>query len=126
MTASFVGSDVAVFTEAPASIPEGVCYRFIPHPPSAPDGHSDQECELLEQLDDVMFSAITGNAEALLKARTMWPEVIDEYGWDLVEESRSQYLRCAIDAMTQEDSEDAESIDRATMVAEVIELLTAR
>ena len=67
MTASFVGSDVAISTEVPARIPARVCYRFIPHPPSAPDGQSDQEYELLERLDDVIFSAITGNAEALLQ-----------------------------------------------------------
>ena len=99
--------------------------KIIPHPPSWPYGQSDLKCALLEHLDDVIFSAIAGDADSLQKARTMWPRVIVDHGWELVEESQEQYLRCAIDAMVQIESQEMESLDRVTALTEVIELLTA-
>ena len=101
----------------------GIKRRFIPHPPSWPDGHSDQECELLERLDDVIFSAIYGNIAALEEARIMWPKLISEQGFGLVEESRTQYLRCAIDVLAQVESQEVGTLDRLTAVEGIIELL---
>jgi hypothetical protein len=115
----FVGDTNGCAIDRPAKY-----QQLISHPPSWPDGHSDLECDLLEHLDDVIFAAIAGNGEALKKARTLWPRVIDEHGWKLVAESRAQYLRCAIDAMAQVESQETDSLDQANMVAEVIELLT--
>ena len=100
--------------------------HFITHPPSWPDGHSDLECDLLERLDDIIFSAISGDIDALELARTMWPTVVAEHGWELVEESRAQYLRCAIDRMVQVESLESEMSEQVYAVSEVVALLTDR
>jgi len=69
--------------------------------PSRPR-HEDQQTDLsasilerLEKLDDVIFAAIDGDTEALDEAANTWQCTLDELGWDTVEESRQQYLRCA-------------------------------
>jgi hypothetical protein len=49
----------------------------------------------LEWLDDLMFAAIDGDANALQAAADAWHKTRDELGADTVEESRQQYLRCA-------------------------------
>jgi len=46
----------------------------------------------LEWLDDVIFSAIEGDATALDNATAAWQEVLDELGPEVLEESRRQYL----------------------------------
>jgi hypothetical protein len=51
--------------------------------------------ERLEALDDVIFAAIDGDPEALDAAPTTWQCTLDELGWEMVEESRQQYLRFA-------------------------------
>jgi hypothetical protein len=54
-----------------------------------------QVLDRLEQLDDVIFAAIDGDPEALDAAAATWQCTLNELGWDTVEESRQQYLRCA-------------------------------
>ncbi len=50
----------------------------------------------LEQLDDVVYEALDGQATALEELERLWPEVLAELGDELVAESREQYLRYAI------------------------------
>ena len=79
---------------------------------------------LLEELDDVIFAAIMGDSEALDRSRTLWSQVVAELGWELVDESREQYLRYAIDVTRRFENEDLRSPERAIAALEIISLLT--
>lgn len=63
----------------------------------SPDGSQlpTEVVERLEALDDVIFAAIDGNARALQDACFAWETAVRDLGWEVVEESRQQYLRCA-------------------------------
>ncbi|MES1213143.1 MAG: hypothetical protein ABUL64_01015 [Singulisphaera sp.] len=52
--------------------------------------------EQLANLDDAVFAAIAGRAEALDGLRRLWPEIKARLGTPLVEESRDQYVRYAL------------------------------
>ena len=52
--------------------------------------------EKLELLDDLVFEAIEGKDEALLGLREMWPKLHNELGYELLAESREQYLYHAL------------------------------
>jgi len=88
------------------------------HPESAQLQH------LLEELDDVIFLAIKGQPDAMHQAHILWPKVLRQVGWNLVEESREQYLRFANDIYRELDREGAGSPERSIAVLEIIELLT--
>jgi len=78
---------------------------------------------ILEELDDVIFHAISGDSQALTQARVLWPQVIAEIGWELVEESREQYLRYAIEVTQRFGNEDVRTPERAISALDVISLL---
>jgi len=78
---------------------------------------------ILEELDDVIFHAISGDAQALTQASILWPQVIAEIGWELVEESREQYLRYAIEVTQRLENEDLRTPERAISALDVISLL---
>ncbi len=66
-------------------------------PPSKILGaNSPQILGKLEQLDDLVFEAISGQSTSLQQLETLWPEVLDELGDEAVAESREQYLRYAL------------------------------
>jgi hypothetical protein len=79
---------------------------------------------LLEELDDVIFQAIRGDQPAMKTAHELWPQIVGELGFELVEESREQYLRYANDLIERSQAE--RMCDPELMVAalEVVELLT--
>ena len=52
--------------------------------------------EMLERIDDLVFAAISGDSKALAELEVVWPLAADELVPDLVEQSREQYLRCAL------------------------------
>ena len=79
---------------------------------------------MLEELDDVVFQAIRGDANSLVLAQQLWPRVVHEIGRDLVEESREQYLRYAIDITRQLEQDRRHRPEHALAVIEVIEMLT--
>ena len=79
---------------------------------------------MLEDLDDVIFSAVRGDKTALEQAQTLWPQVVSAIGWDLVEESREQYLRFAIDVSQRFDTGPVRDPARAVAALEIISLLT--
>lgn len=78
---------------------------------------------MLEDLDDVIFSAIRGDAKALARAQTLWPEVVEAIGWELIEESREQYLRFAIDVTKRFESDTSRRHEHAIAAIEIISLL---
>ena len=87
--------------------------------------HSESEYvhALLEQLDDVIFAAVRGDASALKQAHTLWPQVVDVLGWKLVEESREQYLRFAIEVARRDDFDHARHPEHAIAALDIISLL---
>ena len=87
------------------------------------DPESELVREMLEELDDVIFAAITGDATALAEAKSLWPRVVSEIGFELAEESQEQYLRYAIEAIRHFESQEAHSPERAIAALEVISLL---
>ncbi len=54
-------------------------------------GHDPQMVERLGELDDVVFEAIAGRAAAVERLPTLWTEVLQAVGPDLVDESRQAY-----------------------------------
>ena len=88
--------------------------------------HPDSEVvrSMLEELDDVVFSAVRGDAAALDQAQQLWPRVVAAIGWELIEESREQYLRFAIDVTQRYEADAARRPEHAIAALEVISLLT--
>jgi hypothetical protein len=78
---------------------------------------------LLEELDDVVFQAFRGDAASLEQARTLWPQVVEQIGWELVEESREQYLRYSTDLSKRFEQDELRDPQRALAAIEIIELL---
>jgi hypothetical protein len=97
---------------APAQVPSQLL-----HP------ESDEVRALLEELDDVVFLAIRGDADSLEQARMLWPLVVKRIGWELVEESREQYLRYSTDIARRSEQDAVQDPAQAIAVIEVIELL---
>lgn len=98
------------------------------HPTEQPwglllDGDSAEVRERLEALDDAMFAAIAGQSGAVDRARTLWAEAAAALPWQLLEESREQYLRFAAEATCRPDPGGARDPLSAISALEVIELL---
>ena len=55
-----------------------------------------QVLEMLERVDDLVFAAISGDPRALAELEVVWPLTASELDEELVEQSREQYLRCAL------------------------------
>jgi hypothetical protein len=62
---------------------------------STVDMERPEVVEKLEQLDDVIFPAIEGDEQALAASEPVWREAVAELGPEVIEESRSEYLRYA-------------------------------
>ena len=78
------------------SCPEAVenCKAAAPSKLLEPD--SPEVLQKLEQLDDLVFEAIAGNAAAMEQLNSVWPQIRDELGDEMLAESREQYLRYAL------------------------------
>jgi hypothetical protein len=88
------------------------------------DPESERVRYLLEELDDAIFQAVRGDQRAMKTAHELWPQVVAELGFDLVEESREQYLRYANDLIRCVEVERMND-PRLTLAAlEIVELLT--
>lgn len=79
---------------------------------------------LLEELDDVIFKAIQGDSTAIEQAHELWPQVVRNLGWELVEESRAQYLRYATHLAEHWNYDTPRDPTRAVAALEIIELLS--
>ncbi|MEN1682198.1 MAG: hypothetical protein AAGJ46_21695 [Planctomycetota bacterium] len=56
---------------------------------------ASDELELLEELDDTVFAALAGDAEALDRVKSLWRRSRRRAAADALEESRRQYVRRA-------------------------------
>ena len=72
---------------------EGLAEALAAQPPEV--------LELLERIDDLVFAAIAGDGGALAELEVLWPVAAEELDDELVEQSREQYLRCALSIWTE-------------------------
>jgi hypothetical protein len=80
--------------------------------------------EQLGQLDDMVFEAIAGRPGAMEALRTLWPQVKAKVGAALVEESREQYVRHAMQVWRDcIEGDDERSPAMAVKVMDVVSLL---
>jgi hypothetical protein len=75
----------------------------------------------LEFLDDVVFEAIGGQTTAQEQLKTLWPQILEELGEELVAESREQYLRYALTIW--EDSVDGDGIRNPSRAVQALDVL---
>ena len=59
-------------------------------------GQPPEVLELLERIDDLVFTAIGGDERALVELEVLWPTVAGELEPAVIEQSREQYLRSAL------------------------------
>ena len=85
---------------------------------------SEEVQAMLEELDDVIFEAVRGDAQALQRAHVLWPRVVNEIGWELVEESREQYLRYAVEVTRRFQLTSGAPPERSIAALDIISLLT--
>jgi len=79
--------------------------------------------ELLERIDDLVFSAISGDARALAELEVLWPLAEMDLDPDLVEQSREQYLRCALAICSDQAESEAPRPERALAAIDVLSVL---
>jgi hypothetical protein len=84
---------------------------------------SAEVVELLERIDDVVFAAIGGDERALAELEVLWPLAAQELDPELFEQSREQYLRCALSICSECSNEAIERPDRAMAAVEVLCIL---
>ena len=76
--------------------------------------------ELLERIDDLVFAAISGDRQALAELETVWPQTAAELDEDLVEQSREQYLRCALSICSEFSENGVKGPERALSAIDVL------
>lgn len=77
--------------------------------------------ELLERIDDLVFAAISGDRQSLSELESAWPAAAAQLDADLVEQSREQYLRCALAICSDFGGGDSpERPERALAAVEVL------
>lgn len=80
--------------------------------------------EQLGQLDDLVFEAIAGQPGAMESLRVLWPDVKQKVGGALVEESREQYVRHAMQVWRDcVEGDDERSPAMAVRVMDIVALL---
>jgi hypothetical protein len=76
--------------------------------------------ELLERMDDLVFSAIGGDLRALGELEVLWPLAALELGEEAIEQTREQYLRCALSIWTQDGDGKLQRSERAVSAIDVL------
>ena len=75
---------------------------------------------LLERVDDLVFTAIGGDQQALADLELLWPSVVADVDPDVVEQSREQYLRCALSMWGDRFDGDVNQPERAVSAIGVL------
>jgi hypothetical protein len=96
--------------------------------PAAPQGvlhpESPEAAELLEALDDAMFMAIAGEEAIMEAACTLWAEARERLPSELVEESREQYLRYALEVTQQLPGDEPRDPGKVLIAIAMLEMLS--
>jgi hypothetical protein len=77
--------------------------------------------EKLEQLDDLVYDAIAGKDDAIEQLQSFWPQIRDELGPELLDESQEQYLRYALSIW--EESVREGTVDNPCRVLQALDVL---
>jgi GTPase-associated protein 1, N-terminal domain type 2 len=81
---------------------------------------SPEVLELLERIDDLVFDSISGDTQALAELEVLWPTVVSELDEELVEQSREQYLRCALSICSDYAESGVHHPERALAAVDVL------
>ena len=92
-------------------------------PSSLLDVDADPVLSMLEELDDVVFAALAGCQDSLERTRKLWPQVVEALGWELVDESREQYMRFAVETTRRLQNQEMRSPEHSLAALEVMSLL---
>jgi hypothetical protein len=76
--------------------------------------------ELLERVDDLVFAAIAGDEPALRELQLLWPAVVADLDAELVDQSREQYLRCALSIWSDCVDDQMQRTERAVSAIDVL------
>ncbi|MEX0977665.1 MAG: hypothetical protein WDZ48_02365, partial [Pirellulales bacterium] len=76
--------------------------------------------ELLERIDDLVFGAISGDHQALAELEVLWPMAASQLDETLVEQSREQYLRCALSICSDFAEGGVQRPERALSAVDVL------
>ena len=89
------------------------------------DGGLIEQADLarIEELDDVIFSALEGDAEALNRSAQLWRELQRDAPATLLEESREQYLRQAESIRDRYANQPSRALGRTFAALEILALL---
>ena len=83
----------------------------------------DEVVKRLEELDDSVFAALEGDAEALDRSVQLWRAVTSEFEPEVVAETREQYLRRAETVWHESRNDPVDSLPKAFAAIEVMNLL---
>ena len=75
----------------------------------------------MEHLDDVVFDAISGKEASLAELKTLWSQVCDSLGDELLADSREQYIRYALTIW--EESSQKGAVRRPAQAVQALEVL---
>jgi len=76
--------------------------------------------EMLERIDDLVFAAISGDTQALAELEVLWPLTAAELEPELVEQTREQYLRCALSICSDFSEGEVRRPERALAAVDVL------
>ena len=85
---------------------------------------SPEAAELLEALDDAMFMAIAGEEAIMEAACALWTEALDRLPTELLEESREQYLRYALEVTQQLPGDEPRDPAKVLIAIAMLEMLS--
>lgn len=82
-----------------------------------------QWLDRIEHLDDVVFDALKGDANALDKTESLWHELRSEVPSHLLDESREQYIRRAELIFERYRDQPEETLGNAFAALEILTLM---
>jgi hypothetical protein len=108
---------------ADSNFPERPGERFaeIASAPLSPDLSSRETLDMLEQLDDLVYEAISGQQGAMERLEAAWPRLAARLGAEQLAASREQYLRYALSIWDQ--CLGAEGLRQAARAVQAVDVL---
>lgn len=85
------------------------------------DPNSPEVLKKLEELDDLVYEAISGRPDTMEQLREAWPKLVEEMGETLLAESREQYLRYALSIW--DECTDANGVRNPARVVQALDVL---
>jgi hypothetical protein len=93
-------------------------------PSASLDSNSPEVLEKLEQLDDLVYEAISGRSDTMEQLREEWPKIVAQLGQPLLDESLEQYLRYALSIWDEcADADGVRDPSRAIQALDVLSVL---